>query len=763
MNLTLSKKSRVDKEKKERDVKGFFSKLSRGLMLPISLLPIAGLFLGIGAAIVNGTDAGTFWNYLGLFMQNAGDVVFGNLPLLFAISIGITFTNDSGAAGLAAFVGWIVFNGAQRALIDTGLRADYTIFLSESEIQYLATQLGTTEFAFQFQDINGLVEANGLNWTVSANSGSSIITYDVNWEDLNAFFATVELANGNNLLAEIDTAATNGTSLSQVIAYDLATNSQFALVGQMFASAGAANGFTQQGTYFTSEGDAAYRIVLLGNSVLFTTSQFTQNQGILSLNTGVFGGLLVGGVVAISYNKWNEKQLPAVVGFWSGVRFVLTSVFVIALPLSLVTLLVWPWIGLGLYYLGIGLNTVPYGIDSLVFGIIERSLIPFGLHHVFYTPLWYTQAGGTIDANQTLAQIANTAGVDVSVVIGSIVGDSANTANIGASTTLAEAIALTTNTVVSSGDMIAQGDQNMWFWANTYIGADAANGYADWLTFDWLQTYLNVDPAQYQQGKYAFMIFGLAGAGLAMVKAAPKGKDREVAQSVIIAATFTAMLTGITEPIEFTFLFLAPWLFWGFHAIMAGFSFMFMDIFGANVGQTFSGGIIDLIIYGAVPYSAGVATDFYWAIVIGAVYFPIYYFVFYWAITKFDIKTPGRGQNTKLFTKTDFNAQKASKGAEADDERTEAVVAALGGYDNLNNVDACITRLRVKLNDPKKLNGDEIRALGASGIVGEGTKSIQAIFGGESDVLKQKINKKIKMLSEQDDKVKKAEPEKKPS
>ena len=699
MNLTMSRKSVVKEEKQKRDVKGFFSKLSRGLMLPISVLPIAGLFLGIGAAIVNGTDSGTFANYLGLFMQNSGDVVFGNLPLLFAISISITFTNDSGAAGLSAFVAWLVFNGAQSALIDKGLYADYTVALSAAEVTHLSNA------NVDFSGIDGLQEA-----------------------------FTKAVADGTGLEVSIDyNTATSGAmdAIKSNDAFDSVSSSWLA----------------QDSTYKNAEGDDSYKIVILGQGVSFTTSQFTLNQGINSLNTSVFGGLIVGGLIAVVYNKWNEMQLPAIVGFWSGVRFVLTASFVVALPLALVFLLVWPWIGLGLYYIGIGLNKVPYGVDSLLFGIIERSLIPFGLHHVFYTPLWYTQAGGEINTAISLGEIASNAGVTTATVIESMnftEGEVVNSIEINSNTTLAVAMELSGFTV-QAGDELAQGDQNMWFWANEYIGASQSSEIpeGDWLTFAWLEEYLQVDPGQYMQGKYAFMILALPAAAAAMVMAAPKGKDREVAQSVIIAAAFTSFLTGITEPIEFTFLFLAPWLFWGFHAIMAGFSFMFMDIFSANVGMTFSGGLIDLIIYGAVPYSAGVATEFYWAIIIGLVYMPIYYFVFYYAITKFDIATPGRTADAKLYSKADYNERKASKGAESNEERTAEVVGALGGYKNLDNVDACITRLRVKVKDADKVNAAWLKELGAAGVVGEGTKNIQAIFGGEADVLKQKINKNI--------------------
>ncbi|NQX84053.1 MAG: PTS transporter subunit EIIC, partial [Mycoplasmataceae bacterium] len=450
MNLTLSKKSAVTKdEKSSRDVKGFFQKLARGLMLPISLLPMAGLALGVGASIVNNTDAGTFWNYFGMFFQQSGDVIFGNLPLLFGVSIAITFTEDSGAAGITAVAAWLVFNGAQKALIDTGLNADFALHLSYAEV--LSVQ-GDANFAALPSDLQ-----TAVNDAVNASSDLSLAI--------------------DNADASVYQAALSG------------------LATQVSGDA-----LTQNTTYFNSEGDASYKIVIFGQSMMFTTSQFTQNDGILSLNTSVFGGLVVGGTVAVAFNKWNEKQMPPVVGFWSGTRFVLSAAFVLMLPLALLTLLIWPWIGLGLYWLGIGIGSIPYGFDSFLFGFIERSLIPFGLHHVFYTPLWYTQAGGQIDPNQAIDSIAAVNFINAN---GGMVGTGAP---VTESTTLGQALGLATDPFGQYE--IAQGDQNMWFFMN-----DNAN---DWFQAGYANDYLNVNPGQYMQGKYAFMIFGLPAAGAAM-------------------------------------------------------------------------------------------------------------------------------------------------------------------------------------------------------------------------------------------------------
>ena len=317
--------------------------------------------------------------------------------------------------------------------------------------------------------------------------------------------------------------------------------------------------------------------------------------------------------------------------------------------------------------------------------------MPFGLHHVFYTPFWY---GSFVEANLLIG------GQDVLV-------QGANTAYF-----------------VQLGSM---GD---------LVGLDSARMHE-----------IVMGTTSFLAGKFPFMMFGLPGAALAMYKCA-KPEKRQAVGGLLGAAALTTVLTGITEPLEFTFLFVAPVLF-VVHAVFAGLSFMLMAMLDVFIGMTFSGGLIDFVLFGLLPAGAGVATHWYWVLVVGVVYFALYFVVFSFLIKKLNLKTPGReddNEEVKLFSKKDFQERNggsaetttATAGTDEWKEKAPLVLEALGGAENIENLDACITRLRVEVGDTSKVDKDRLKALGAAGVM-EVKGGVQAIFGGNSNTLKNHI------------------------
>jgi len=350
----------------------------------------------------------------------------------------------------------------------------------------------------------------------------------------------------------------------------------------------------------------------------------------------------------------------------------------------------WPVVQNGISALAVVVNNSG-AFGTFLYGLIERSLVPFGLHHVFYTPFWYgsfVEANLIINGVETVVQGANTAYFVQLGSMGDLVGASSETmANIVTNTT------------------------------------------------------------RFMAGKFPFMMFGLPGAALAMYKCA-KPEKRKAVGGLVGAAALTALLTGITEPLEFTFLFVAPALF-AVHAVFAGISFMLMDIFSVFIGQTFSGGLIDFVLFGLLPAGAGVATRWYVVILVGIVYFIVYYFLFSFLIKKFNLKTPGRedeDEEIKLFSKKEFQESKGIAVTEQVAEEGEdhwktiapLVLEALGGEENIDNLDACITRLRVEVKETAKVNKERLKELGAAGVM-EVRGGVQAIYGGNSNTLKNHI------------------------
>ena len=551
-------------------------RIGKAIMLPIAALPIAGILLGVGGALlgISGlSNPPAVYQPLIAFvnipvvtailtiMKNVGDIIFGNLPLLFAVGVAVGLAKkDKGTAGLASIFGFIVMNQVISSMLALGL-----------------TQLG-------------------------------VLTPDA--------------------------------------------------VGEY-------------GTYVTT------------------------NLGIFTLNMSVFGGIITGIVTAILHNKYHTIQLPQVIGFFSGSRFV---PIVTSLAMAVVGALLafaWPVVQNGIGVLSELVRNAG-AIGTFFYGVIERALIPFGLHHVFYTPFWYG-----------------------SFVEGQILVDGAWQTVAGANTAyFAQLSSMSSLVGASPADM-----------ANIVSGT-----------------------TRFMAGKFPFMMFGLPAAALAMYHTAAPAK-RKVVGSLLASAAVTALLTGITEPLEFTFLFVAPVLY-GVHCVLAGLSFMLMDILNVFIGMTFSGGLIDFTLFGLLPAGAGVPTNWIRLILVGIVYAVVYYFLFLFLIKKFNLKTPGRDESeeeVKLYSKSDYqakagipqadinekSAKSTGKGNEIQ-ENAPAVLAALGGEENIVSVDACITRLRVEVKDKANVNKDQLKALGAAGVVEVGN-GIQAIFGAKADAYKNEI------------------------
>ena len=419
----------------------------------------------------------------------------------------------------------------------------------------------------------------------------------------------------------------------------------------------------------------------------------TTTLGIFTLNMSVFGGIITGIVTATLHNKYYNIQLPAVIGFFSGARFV---PIVVSLAMAVVGALlayIWPFVQDGIAVIALFVkNAGPIG--TFLYGLIERALIPFGLHHIFYTPFWY---GSFVD--------------------GQVIIDGAWQTIQGANYAY----------FAQLGNM------------QSIVGADAGT----------MSTIVS-GTTRFMAGKFPFMMFGLPAAALAMYHTAAPNK-KKIVGSLLVSAAFTAFLTGITEPLEFTFLFVAPVLY-VVHCIMAGLSFFLMDIVNVFIGMTFSGGLIDFTLFGILPAGAGVPTNWIRAILVGAGYAVVYYFLFKTLILKLNLKTPGREgdeEEAKLYSKADFQAAKGLDGKEAPNkangkdeivQKAPEVLAALGGEENAVSIDACITRLRVEVKDKSKVDKDKLKALGAVGVVEVGN-GIQAIFGAKADAYRHEINR----------------------
>ena len=395
----------------------------------------------------------------------------------------------------------------------------------------------------------------------------------------------------------------------------------------------------------------------------------TTMLGITTLQMGVFGGIVVGLGVAALHNKFYKIELPQVLAFFGGTRFVPIVSSIVYLVVGIAMFYIWPVVQSGIAALGALVLASGY-TGTFIYGLLERALIPFGLHHVFYMPFWQTAVGGTAIID----------GVTVT------------------------------------------GAQNIFF-------AELASKST---------TVFSVSATRFMAGKFPFMMFGLPGAALAMYQCA-KPEKKKAAGGLLLSAALTAFLTGITEPLEFTFIFVALPMY-AVHCVLAGLSFMLMHILNVGVGMTFSGGLIDLVLFGVMQGNA--KTHWVWVVVVGAVYFVLYYIIFRFMISKFNYKTPGRddAEEVKLYTRADVNARNAASGSvpAGNDPVSALIVEGLGGTANLSDVDCCATRLRCTVKDAALVKQDVLKASGASGVICKGN-GVQVVYGPKVAVIKAKL------------------------
>ena len=522
---------------------GVLQRIGRSFMLPIAVLPVAGLLLGLGASFTNETTIktyglgavlgnGTPLHALLVIMNAVGSAMFDNLPLIFAVGVAIGMAKkEKEVAALSAMIAYFVMNITIQAMLT----------------------------------LTGCIDATG-----------------------------------------------------------------------------ASTGKLLDGTIATC-------------------------QGIHTLQMGVFGGIIVGLGVAALHNKFHKIQLPSAISFFGGSRFVPIISTIVYIGVGILCFYAWPWVQNGIFALG-GLVTGSGYVGTLIFGLIKRALIPFGLHHVFYMPFWQTAVGGTLDvAGQTVC-----------------------------------------------------GGQNIFF---------AQLAHANEIS------HFSADATRYFSGEFIFMIFGLPGAALAMYRTARPEKKKQVG-GLLLSATLACMFTGITEPLEFSFLFVAPILF-GVQVVLAGTAYMIAHMLNIAVGLTFSGGFLDLFLFGILQGNA--KTSWFLIVPVGIVYFFLYYFSFTFLIKKLDLKTPGReddDEETKLYTKADYKAKKNAESSE--DALSQQITNGLGGKANIQDVDCCATRLRITVSKSDLVNDAMLKATGASGVVHKG-QGVQVIYGPQVTVIKSNL------------------------
>lgn len=410
--------------------------------------------------------------------------------------------------------------------------------------------------------------------------------------------------------------------------------------------------------FFIMHASISAMITINGGADMLLSGAAASVMGITSLQMGVFGGIIVGLGVAALHNRFYKIELPQVLSFFGGTRFVPIISALVYTAVGILMFFIWPPIQRGIY--GIGNLVLQSGYaGTFLYGLMERALIPFGLHHVFYLPFWQTGVGGTLEV---------------------------------------------------SGQLI-EGAQNIFF---AQLADPSVGHFA-------------VSATRFMSGKFPLMIFGLPGAALAMYKTARPEKQKAAA-GLFLSAALTSMLTGITEPLEFTFLFVAPVLY-VIHCIFAGLAYMFMHICNVGVGMTFSGGLIDLFLFGILQGNK--KTGWLWIVVVGLVYFVIYYFLFSFLIRKNDYKTPGREEGSgevKLYTRKDVDAKK-------EDSLSKEICIGLGGKANISDIDCCATRLRCTVYDAALVDDARLRTTGASGVIRKGL-GVQIIYGPKVTVIK---------------------------
>ena len=646
---------------------GVLQRIGRSFMLPVALLPVAGLLLGVGGSFTNETlinayglsgvlGEGTTLNLILQIMSKTGDVIFGNLPILFAMGIALGMAKkEKEVATLAAAIGYFVMHAATAALV--------------------AHQIATNP---------GVVAADAA--LGAANDAFDALTKGTNLPDV---FANAKAGGAAVLSSFFD-------------AHPLFTNA-FAQV------------------------TVAQDALAAAKDSVFNGGQLATVLGLQSLQSGVFGGIVVGLGVAALHNKFYKVELPTAFAFFSGTRFVPIIVTLVYLVVGCIMFAVWPVVQNGLSAAGQGIQGAGL-FGTFLFGLVKRLLIPFGLHHVWYLPFWQTELGGTWDyfsgtmITQNVIDATVAANPGFSIPLSGIGADGAyHYLSAGLMQTIEaanEGLSLQNNITE-----IVSGGQKMFFHQLAHMGEIA---------------HFDSGGTKYFTGEFLFMMFGFPGGALAMYKCS-KPENRTVAGGLLFSAAITSFCTGITEPIEFSFLFVAPLLF-GVHVVLGGIAYALAEALNITIGVTFSAGLIDLAMFGVLPGQA--KTNWLLVIPFGIIYFLLYFVVFSFLIKKFDFKTPGReeaGEEIKLHSKADYNERKgggASSGgaANAGDELSINITIGLAGKANITDVDCCATRLRITVKDASKVDQARLK-VGAAGVVCKGN-GIQVIYGPRVTIIK---------------------------
>lgn len=400
-------------------------------------------------------------------------------------------------------------------------------------------------------------------------------------------------------------------------------------------------------------------IIYTGRSHSFLTGATTEIVGITSLQMGVFGGIIVGLGVAALHNRFYKIELPKVFSFFGGTHFIPIISAITYVGIGILMFYIWPPIQILINDAGKLVLMSGYG-GTFVYGLLERALIPFGLHHVFYMPFWQTAVGGR--------ELVN-------------------------------------------GQLI-EGAQNIFF-------AELASPDT---------SHFSVAATRFMSGKFPLMMFGLPGAALAMYTCA-RPENKKAVGSLLLSAAISSAVTGITEPLEFAFLFVAPPLY-VIHCAFAGLSYMLMHMLNVGIGMTFSGGFLDFFLFGILQ--GNTKTSWLHVIPVGILYFIVYFIVFRVMILKFNYQTPGHEKD---------NAAPVNNA----DNKSQQILDGLGGLENISDLSCCATRLRVTLHRPSKLNKEKLLATGAAAVVANGD-GVQVVYGPEVTVIHARLQDYIAQI-----------------
>ncbi|WP_434338245.1 PTS transporter subunit EIIC [Mycoplasma capricolum] len=431
------------------------------------------------------------------------------------------------------------------------------------------------------------------------------------------------------------------------------------------------------------------------------------NLGISSLQTSLFGSIIVGIVIVKIYNKFKYIKLPSALNFFSGIRFLPILIIPSMFLLGLIFLLVWPYVGLLINKIGISLSKTPKGVDGFIYGALGRALMPFGLHHILITLAYQSAFGGVLEYDKLVFKLTEL----------KVEQETINK--------IQEAF----KSFTKNNAQTIIGDQNIW----NFINSIPINRIEQIPIFLWFENNLNINAGRFTQD-YPTYLGTCMGIGLAFILTSNK-ENRKQTASVILSAMGVSFLTGITEPLEFTFLFVTPILYYAVYVPFSGLSYLFMNLVSAHVGVGFARGFIDLLVYGALPVLKG--TRFYWAFIFSLIQGVAIFIIFYFWIIKKDLPTPGRkGNELGLISKKDYFELKNKDNSE---KRIHEIIKALGSKENIKSVSACATRLRVVVNNESLIKTKELIKLGSLGNIIK-NNNIQAIFGGEATIISEKIN-----------------------